>query len=68
MLIILYIHGIITFLKNLKCGKLFKKIPDEFSNFIKYSKSLKIGQETHYSYLISLLNNVLFIKNLIIKL
>ena len=46
------------------CGKLFKNIPDELANFIKYSKSLKFEQEPDYSYLRSLLNKVLFTNNI----
>ena len=46
------------------CGKLFKNIPDELANFIKYSKSLKFEQEPDYSYLRSLLNKILFTNNI----
>ena len=42
-------------------GKLFKGIPKEFEEFIKYSRNLKFEQDPDYSYLRSLLSKVIFI-------
>ena len=41
-------------------GKLFKGMPKEFEEFIKYSRNLKFEQDPDYSYLRSLLSKVIF--------
>ena len=45
-------------------GLLFKNIPKELVEFIKYTKHLKFEQEPDYSYLHSLLNTNMFSKHL----
>ena len=46
------------------CGQLFKNIPPEIADFVKYSKNLKFEQDPDYSYLRSLLNNIIIQKHL----
>ena len=46
------------------CGKLFNGIPKEFMDYIKYTRNLKFEQNPDYSYLRSLLNNILFKLNI----
>ena len=43
-------------------GILFKNVPPEMADFVKYTKNLKFEQDPDYSYLRSLLNKI-FIKN-----
>ena len=45
-------------------GNLFKKIPPELVEFVKYTKSLKFEQKPDYSYLRSIFNNIIFKNNL----
>ena len=45
-------------------GELFKEIPSEFIEFIKYTKNLKFEQDPDYSYLRSLFIKILNNKNL----
>jgi len=45
------------------CGKLFKNIPNEFSEYIKYTRKLKFEENPDYSYLRSLFNKVIFNNN-----
>jgi len=51
----------VLYLKNTDgCGELFKKVPEEFVEYIKYSKKLKFEQEPNYSYLRSLFIKIIF--------
>ena len=43
------------------CNELFKNIPKEFTEYIKYTKNLKFEENPDYSYLRSLFNKVLFV-------
>ena len=45
-------------------GTLFKNIPTELVEYIKYTRNLKFEQNPDYSYLRSLFNNILLKKNL----
>ena len=45
-------------------GELFKNIPEEFKEFIKYSKKLIFEENPNYSYLHSLFNKILLKNNL----
>ena len=55
----------IVYLKdNDGCGKLFNDLPKEFVEFVKYTKHLKFEQDPDYSYLHSLLNKVIFNRNI----
>ena len=45
-------------------GELFKNVPEQFSEFIKYSRSLGFSEDPDYSYLSSLLHQVLYNNNL----
>lgn len=49
------------------CGKLLKNLPDEFVEYIKYTKTLHFEQKPDYSYLRFLFNKYLFNKSLNIK-
>ena len=49
------------------CGKLLKNLPDEFVEYIKYTKALKFEQQPDYSYLRFLFNKYLFNKSFNIK-
>ena len=50
----------ITYLKDTNaCGNLFKNIPPEFCEYIKYTRNLKFEQDPNYSYLRLLLNKVI---------
>ena len=49
------------------CGKLLKNLPDEFIEYIKYTKKLKFEQQPDYSYLRFLFNKYLFNKSFNIK-
>jgi serine/threonine protein kinase len=48
-------------------GNLFKKLPPELVEYVKYTKSLKFEQEPDYSYLRSIFHNIIFKKNLTYK-
>ena len=43
------------------CNELFKNIPKEFTEYIKYTRNLKFEENPDYSYLRSLFNKVLFV-------
>ena len=45
-------------------GRLFKNIPPEIIEFVKYSKNLKFEQDPDYSYLRSLFNKLFLSKNI----
>ena len=45
-------------------GKLFKDLPEELIEYIKYTKNLKFEQDPDYLYLRNLLNNILLKNNL----
>ena len=45
-------------------GNLFKKIPPELVEFVKYAKNLKFEQEPNYSYLRSIFYNIIFKRSL----
>ena len=45
-------------------GKLFKNVPPEFAEYIKYTRNLKFDQDPNYDYLRSLLNGVIINLNL----
>ena len=53
---------------NLKCsngnGLLFKNIPDELIEYIKYARNLKFEQDPDYSYLRSLFNKIISKNNM----
>ena len=46
------------------CNELFKNIPKEFTEYIKYTRSLKFEENPDYSYLRSLFNKILFVLDL----
>ena len=55
----------LIFLKDTNAnGKLFKNIPPEFVEYIKYTRNLKFDQDPNYDYLRSLLNRVIINLNL----
>ena len=45
------------------CGQLFKNIPKDFSEFIKYSRNLKFDQNPNYAYLRSILVKIIYNNN-----
>ena len=50
----------LLFLKDTNAnGKLFKNVPPEFVEYIKYTRNLKFDQDPNYDYLRSLLNGVI---------
>ena len=57
-------HELIYLKETNGCNKLFENIPNEFTEYINYSRNLKFEEDPNYSYLRSLFTKVIFKLNL----